>query len=109
MFFFCLILFLLGYFVIWPLLKGYLLVRKVKTSFFNQANNNFNKSGKAHKSSWHTQYSRKRKIIDPNVGEYVKFQEISVESSTYTETIKDIENCSPKYENQISEADWEDI
>lgn len=46
---------------------------------------------------------RHRKKIDPDVGEYVEFEEITtVTTYTYTET-------KFETEEQISDADWEDI
>lgn len=54
----------------------------------------------------------KKKKIDPNVGEYVAFEEIKVESTTYTETTTEADGTTTTYvhtESQIEDAVWEDI
>ena len=53
---------------------------------------------------------KRHKIIDPEIGEYVTFEEIATEDSNYCETVNDSKNAkAPKAENQISDIDWEDI
>lgn len=63
------------------------------------------------------QYSRpqptpKRKKIDPNVGEYVSYDEISVtesdKSSTDGDSSPQASRTSPT-ESQISDAEWEEL
>ena len=55
--------------------------------------------------------TRKKKKIDPNIGEYVAFEELTVEVNS-TETHSDTESSSTTYihtESQIEDAVWEDI
>lgn len=48
---------------------------------------------------------RRRKKIDPTVGEYVEFTELSTSSSPKTERV----SGNVRTENQISDIDWEDL
>ncbi|MDE6300734.1 MAG: DUF4834 family protein [Muribaculaceae bacterium] len=54
---------------------------------------------------------RKKKKIDPNVGEYVAFEEIKVETTTYTATESGPEGTTTTTytESQIEDAVWEEI
>ena len=53
---------------------------------------------------------RKKKKIDPNVGEYVAFEEVS--TSTTTETKTSADGRSTKHvrtESQVEDAVWKDL
>ncbi len=52
-----------------------------------------------------------RKKIDPNVGEYVNFQEISVTETTSTATDPTTGDTKTTYtvEQQVTDAEWVDI
>ena len=54
---------------------------------------------------------RKRKKIDPAVGEYVKFEEIKAETSESAKSAFSEQGTysSYKVESQIEEADWEEL
>ncbi len=92
-------------------IRPYLKVRRVMKEAQRQANEFF--GGSATGSPYGTRGGRKtagqtyrparRKKIDPDVGEYIEFEELTtVTSYTYTETHYEIEE-------QIEDADWEEI
>lgn len=61
------------------------------------------------KTGWSTP-APKRKKIDPEVGEYVKFQEIEVtERSTYTTGNGKDTTVEYSAEQQVTDAEWEEI
>lgn len=52
----------------------------------------------------------KKKKIEPGTGEYVKYEEISIQESTYTETRSSAgQSTSIVAEQQITDVEWEDI
>lgn len=51
--------------------------------------------------------SRKKKKIDPNVGEYVAFEEIAC--NTTTQTTDSDGRTTYRSESQVEDAVWEDI
>lgn len=52
---------------------------------------------------------RKKKKIDPNVGEYVAFEEIHTESTSTTSSADSRGNTTFRSESQIEDAVWEDV
>lgn len=101
MFFTLILLFLLGYFVIWPLIKGALFLNNIKKRY----NDTFEQTLKKRSTS----KKNEKKIFGADEGEYIKFQEIKIEASEYKETTTDIPGSVAYEENQISDADWEEI
>lgn len=107
MYFLIFILIIFYFFILRPYLK----VRKVMKDAQRQANEFFGGAGSTYGSNQgpHSRQQRgkpyphrRHKKIDPDVGEYIEFEEITtVTTYTYTET---------KYETeeQISDAEWED-
>lgn len=116
-FLFILLLFLL-YFVVVPLVKIGTKIYQARKSwrdmyrtmsgaggFGQQSRQSQNGYGRAHDP----QPKRKKKKIDPSVGEYVAFEEISVAES---ETKSSSDNGKKGFyteEQQIEDAVWEDI
>lgn len=93
----------------WFVIRPYLRVRKVMRNAQRQANDFFGGAGapfggRTRKAQRQNPSPRRhRKKIGSDVGEYIEFEEISSATTyTYTET---------KYETeeQISDADWEEI
>lgn len=99
--FLLLLIFFLGYFVIWPLLKAAFVYRKIKKNFFSQFSDRQQDSSKP---------KAKKKIIDPSVGEYVAFEEIEKTNTSYSETVADSETTIVNLtESQTVDTEWEDI
>lgn len=90
----------------WFIIRPYLKVRRVMKNAQRQANEFFGGNGSRFGGgpSGHKPYPpRRTKKIDPDVGEYVEFEEITtVTTYTHTETHYEIED-------QIEDADWEEI
>ncbi len=105
------ILILILVFVVWPLFKFYLAIKNAQ----RQARDAFSQFGGAQqtqdnrqrKGGWSGMRSRK-KVIDPNVGEYVEFEEVEAnhESSSANSTKN---GSSYRVEQQVEDAEWEDI
>ena len=55
------------------------------------------------------QPKRKKKKIDPNVGEYVAFEEIHVSQTTTSQAGDTHGNTSFRAESQVEDAVWEDV
>lgn len=108
------LLILLAIWLIPKLVRGFLFVHRIK----KQANAMYEhmygarpdtqSQPRRNKAGWSTP-TPKRKKIDPEVGEYVKFQEIEVsEESTLN---SDTSGTSGEYrvEQQVTDAEWEDV
>lgn len=52
---------------------------------------------------------RKRKKIDPDVGEYVAFEEVSTTATAESTSSDDKSTTRVKVESQVEDAVWEDI
>lgn len=98
------------------IIRAYLIVRNMRRQarhiFEQMYGANAPQQDDAQKSNrkpgWSTPGMRKKKI-DPNVGEYVKFQEIRV-----SETVEQAADASETrttaiVEQQVTDAEWEDI
>lgn len=109
MFFTLLLIALLAY-LLWPVVKGMMYVRKVQRNVrdaFEQATRgNGSGAGRASGSS-----GTRKKKFGKDVGEYVEFEEVSV-SSGYRET-SDAPAASSRQsgdaETQVVDAEWEDL
>lgn len=106
MFFVFLILFLVGYFVIWPVVKGAIAFKNLKKQF-RQTFESSDIPGKGRRQQPYG--NRRRKIIDADVGEYVKYEDVKEGTSSYTETINDNSSSQSLTESQVSDVEWEDI
>lgn len=114
------LLFLLLFFVVIPLIRGLWQLWRIRRAYrraqqrmndiFNGASTGTRPTdGRTRKA----QTSRKGKKIDPDVGEYVAFEEIRTQSTsatadgaarTDTKTTDTV-----RVESQIEDADWEDL
>lgn len=93
-------------FIVWPIVKFFWAIRKAH----KQARRAFEE---ATGTKWNQRTEPrntpvKEKIFDRNVGEYVEFEEIE-HTADSSETQSDTTNPQPKIEQQIVDAEWEDI
>lgn len=92
------------FFVVIPAVRVYMTVRRAQKQareFFDRGSNYNSKQNRRNPH----QHQREKKI-DPDVGEYVDFEEIasySDPSSSYAEKV------DFKAESQIEDAEWEDV
>lgn len=109
MIFILLLLGLLFYLFLWPVVKvvwrGYKLQKRWQEATSGMRN--------AYEEAYRRQNQeqkppRKKKKIDPNVGEYVSFEEIASKTDIETQTDSD-GTSSIKVESQIEDAVWEEI
>ncbi len=98
-------LLLLLFFIVIPALRVMWRISQIRSAFKKQqqrANDMFNRARQPRPEP------RKKKKIDPNVGEYVAFEEIKT-STTVTESAEPDGSTRIKVESQIEDAVWEDI
>lgn len=108
--------FLLGL-VAWYIIKGFIAVmnaRRRAQDFFNQFNNAARgayeeQRREQRRGGWSTAASSRRKKIDPEVGEYVAFEEVSEAQNETSENNSGSTRRDYKSESQIADAEWEDI
>lgn len=100
-FLFLLLLLLAIYFVLRPFLRVYKSFRNVQDAFYGKhAHKNTNTE------SSHQHKQKDEKIIPKEYGEYVEF----TETKSYSEdTIKSETHSKTYNEEQISDAEWEDV
>lgn len=105
-----LLLLFLIVFIIWPLLRAGLLVYKARKQMRDLFGGGARKGGGRRQEQ---QPPRRRKKIDPNVGEYVEFEEIKTYTQSSgevrTETSETGSSGRTVTEEQIEDAEWEDI
>ncbi len=101
-------------FIVYPIVAALIKINKFKRQARRAYNEAFaNASGQApegrqRKAGWSDDTPKRKKKIDPNVGEYVKYEELEVER-TYTETSASTRARYTQVEQQVSDAEWEDI
>lgn len=110
-----LLLIILAIWLVPKLVRGYVFVHRARSQMrdiYNQMYGGANSANddakqRRRKSGWSAPMTRKRKKIDPQVGEYVKFEEIATE----TTVIDDKGNTHTGYqvEQQITDAEWVDL
>lgn len=104
-FFILLILFV--WFILLPALKVY----RAYSNLRKQARDFFGGNPRTDKQTPHGDPSRapkpKRKKIDPNIGEYVEFEEITVSTTSTSENGHTTTNY--RRESQVTDVEWEDI
>lgn len=106
-----LIIFILLFYVL-PRLAPYILkwmVRRQVRRFEKQMG--YRAAGKGSKETRQQPTTRKRrKKIDPTVGEYVKYHEVDATKVTYTETRPDgTTQRVTATEEQVTDAEWEEL
>lgn len=108
-FFGFLILVLIGYFVIWPIVKVAIRVRSAQRQFRDAMSGTgasawTRASQTSRPGGWSRPFRRKPKKIGPEVGEYVAFEEVDIAEESTAEAPADF-NAEP----QVSDAEWEDL
>ena len=56
-----------------------------------------------------TKQPKKKKKIDPSVGEYVSFEELKVETTVTSETTADGSSTKIRVESQVEDVTWEEL
>ena len=109
------ILFLI--FIVPKIVRAYLIVhrirgqaRKVYEQMYGGAAGADASRPKSRKPGWSAPVPRRKKI-DPSVGEYVKFQEIATTEtvSQTTDTATGSTTTTVSVEQQVTDAEWEEI
>lgn len=99
----------LAYVVAW--LGKYFIKRQIRKIYRN-VNNSFFAGGDTSQGKEPAKPKTAPKKIEKDVGEYVRFEELDVESKTTTYTFSDGEQetrTEIKIEEQIVDVEWEDI
>lgn len=106
---FIFIILILAY-LLWPVVKGMMYVRDVHRNVrdaFKQAAGRGAGGNTANAPGRH-----RKKKIDKDVGEYVEYEEITVASATYRETVADDvqgQRRTITSESQVVDVEWEDV
>ena len=114
--FFYIFLILLAVWIVPKMVRGYLFVHRLKKQARNMYEQMYNGTGQAasdrrqtRRPGWSAATPRRKKI-DPSVGEYVKFQEITVTGSETPQAESADKRDTPyTVEQQITDVTWEDI
>ena len=107
-------LFIIGYFVVWPLIKVALRIRSARNAWRHAMNGGGSGRREAPRrerpGGWSGAPARpKRKKIGRDVGEYVAFEEETVTASETSGSTSTAESASFAVEEQVEDAVWEDI
>lgn len=106
-----LLIFFLIYFIVWPLVRTSMRVRSAMHQMRDMADQasrqtagtDSRRNGNSSNAAGSRKYRTKK--IDPNIGEYVDFEEISGERSSDP----DGNTAGYRTEQQIADAEWVDI
>lgn len=100
-------------FVVWPLLRFYMMLRKAQRQArdaFSQFQGEGKDGSRQRKGGWSGGRQSRKKVIDRNVGEYVEFEEVEISRDSETKTGSDSRKESGyKVEQQVVDAEWEEI
>lgn len=115
-FFLTLIFFVIIYYLLRMLLKGFFVYRRLRrgdfSDFFGRPGAQSSATRDSHnqrKSGWSAPRPKRKKIAK-DVGEYVKYEEIEVETTTSeTHNFTDGSSCRLETEQQVEDAVWEEI
>ncbi|MBD5375710.1 MAG: DUF4834 family protein [Bacteroides sp.] len=107
-----LLLIILAIFILQPIIKGYLAMRKFRRqmqSAYRQATsaNNTASSHSNRRGGWSEPTHRHRKVITREMGEYVAYEDVAV-TTTNTQT-DGSQTTSTIKEEQVIDAEWEEI
>ncbi|MBD5366882.1 MAG: DUF4834 family protein [Bacteroides sp.] len=109
-----LLLILLAIWIVPKLVRGYVFVHRVRSQMrdiqdqmYGGTAGNTRQQQRRRKSGWSAPITRKRKKIDPQVGEYVKFEEIATETTVTDD--KGDSTTTYKVEQQVTDIEWEDL
>ncbi len=106
--FFLLVLLIFLAYILWPVVKGMIYVRKVQRNVRDA----FEQAARGNGPASNTAGSpRRKKKIDKDVGEYVEFEDITTASSSYSETVEGPDGSRRVAESewQVVDAKWEEI
>lgn len=115
--FFGFIIFLIVVFIVIPFLRmlwaGYKLRNKMKKAFreFQEQMQQQQQQAQqnARTKGWSTNNPQQKKKFDRNQGEYVEWEEVAVTETTSTPESDTKTNTRISKEQQISDAEWEEI
>ncbi len=103
---------LLVIFLVWPLFRFYLAMRKAQRQardVFSQFSGN-DRTGQRRTGGWSGSRKRRKKVIDDSIGEYVDFEEIETQEQSDSKPKEDSNpKAGYKIEQQVVDAEWEDI
>ncbi len=96
---------LLILFILWPLIKFGYRIWKTVHSFKNQFGGMYGGQERSSEAEGQANPHRRKKAIDPNVGEYVEFEEFKEEKKIeVNESVSEEENVEI-----VTDAEYEDI
>lgn len=104
------LLLLLLFFIVVPVIKVMWRIWQLRRAYRNaqqQMNDVFNRARQDTRNAAERNHSRKKKKIDPDIGEYVAFEEIK--TTVQEETADTNTNTRIKIDSQIEDASWEDL
>lgn len=110
--FFGLLLIILAIFILQPLIRGFLAVRRyqnqMKSGYRQATSTNGSGASRASRAGgWSGPMRRHRKVITREMGEYVAFEDVAV-NATVTEP-DGTRNTATIEEEQVIDAEWEEI
>lgn len=106
-FFGLLLLIFIGYFIVWPLVKVYLKINRARNAYreaFSSQRTQRRESER--KAGWSKPNTTRKKKIGNDIGEYVAFEETSAPETNDRNRTRPTSTIT---EQQIEDAEWEDI
>ncbi len=114
--FFEFLLILLIVFVVWPLCKGAWAVYRMRRAYKETINSARRAAEQAQAASrpggWSAPRSRKSKIVNPNEGEYVEWEDVAADETAEATSSKQSSASgqnSRYFRERITDAEWEDL
>lgn len=105
-----LLLVLLGYFIIWPVVRTLFKINAARKRYADMMNNMgaAGRQERSRKAGWSGRTRSQRKKISDDTGEYVAFEDIRV-TNVGSSADSDAHAASFEREQQIEDAEWEEI